>query len=86
MSEIIVSTTLPLDLRIKFKNIYIQQQKAHLVIVTILSSGIQFLSHNLLYSPVGVYHLEGIQRRMPQVYVKTFIHHLLGYYLCIHFE
>ena len=51
----------------------------------ILSSGTWFLSHNLLYSLVGVHHWEGIQRRMPQLYVETFVHQLWGFGSCICF-
>ena len=42
----------------------------------ILSSEIQFLSHNLWYGLVGVYHLVDIQRRMLQVCVGTCVHML----------
>ena len=51
----------------------------------ILSSEIHFLSHNLLYSLVGVYHLEGIESRMPQVYVGTSVHQLWSFGISICF-
>ena len=34
---------------------------------------------------MGVYHLEGIQRRMPQLYVETFVHQLWGFGTNIYF-
>ena len=47
----------------------------------ILSSETQFLSHNLLYSLVGVHQrrFSDFQRRMPQFCVETFTHQLLGF-------
>ena len=44
-----------------------------------LSSETQFLSHNLWYSLVSVHHWVGIQRRMPQFCVETFVHQLWGF-------
>ena len=51
----------------------------------IFSSGTLFLSHNLLYGLVGMYHWECIQRRMPQLYVETFTHQLWGFGISICF-
>ena len=69
-----------LDLCLFLEHLWPTASNGHEVI---LSSGIQFLLHNLWYDLVDVYHLAGIQRRMPQVYVETSIHQLWGFGISI---
>ena len=65
-----------LDLCLFLEHLWPTASNGHEVI---LPSWIQFLLHNLWYDLVDVYHLVGIERRMPQVYVETSINQLWGF-------